>query len=130
MKKINPIIILLSSALILAIGYIIFSNIGAKTGVDLLDKKLFNDVSVDCSDIEEGLLQSKLVVRVKNMTNQTLQGVSIKVVAYDKNGKEIKTKNRSLDEVLSPKSTVVRYVNVPKRTKECRCTILSTTTNY
>jgi hypothetical protein len=130
LKKINPLIVALSVALILTIGYIIMNEFGAKTGIDILDKKIFNDITVDCSEIESNFFASKVIVKVRNRSDQTIQGVSVKVVALDKNGVEIKSKSRSLDETLAPQSTIVRTVTVPKRTKQCRCILESTTTHY
>ena len=130
LKKINPVIAILSVALLLALGYIILNESGSKTGVDIIDKEIFDDVSVDCSVIETNLLNAKLTVQVNNRTDQTIDGVSVKATAFDKNGKEIKSKTRYLDETLKPKSTITRTINFPKRTKSCRCILESTTTKH
>lgn len=129
-KKINPVIATLAIALVFALGYIILNETGSKTGIDMLDKKIFDDVTVDCSDIEKNLVSVKVNVKVSNRTDQTIHGVSIKATAYDEKGKEIKSKTRSLNEVLKPKSAITRTINFPKRTESCKCILESTTTNY
>ncbi len=130
LRKINPVIAILSVALVLALSYIILNETGSKTGIDMLDKKIFDDVTVDCSDIEKNLIKAKVNVKVANRTGQTLHGVSVKVTAYDEEGREIKSKTRSLDEVLKPQSVITRSISFPKRTVSCRCVLESTTTNY
>lgn len=129
-KKINPVIAVLTVALAVAIGYIILNESGSKTGIDMLDKKLFDDVTVDCSDIEKNLLTAKVNVKVSNRSDQVIHGVSVKAIAYDEKGREIKSKTRSLDNILQPKSTITRIINFPKRTASCKCLLESTTSNY
>lgn len=129
-KKINPVITVLTVALVAALAYIILNESGSKTGIDMLDKKLFDDVTVDCSEIEKNLLTAKVNVKVSNRSDQVIHGVSVKATAYDDDGKEIKSKTRSLDDILEPKSTITRTINFPKRTATCRCVLESTTTNY
>ena len=130
LKKINPVIALLTVALIVALGYIILNESGSKTGIDMLDKKIFDDVSVDCSEIEKNVVSAKVNVKVSNRTGQTIHGISVKATAYDERGNEIKSKTRSLNETLKPQSTITRTINFPKRTKSCKCVVESTTTNY
>ncbi|HTN45119.1 MAG TPA: hypothetical protein VL098_02140 [Flavipsychrobacter sp.] len=129
-RKINPVIAILSAALVVAIGYIVLNESGSKTGIDMLDKKIFDDVTVDCSDLESNLLASKVNIKVSNRSNQTIHGVSVKIIALDKTGKQVKEKLRHLSETLQPQSTIMRSVNLPKKTRSCKCILTSTTTEY
>lgn len=130
LKKINPVIAVLAVALIVAVSYIIMNETDSKTGVDILDKKIFNDVTVDCSDIDTKIINSKVTVKVHNSSEQTINGLSVKVIAFDEDGNEIKTKVKRLDQTLSPHATISRTINFPKKTKQCKCMLESTTTQY
>jgi hypothetical protein len=129
-RKINPVIAILSVALLVATGYIVLNESGSKTGIDMLDKKIFDDVTVDCSDLESNLLVSKVNIKVSNRSKQTIHGVSVKIIALDKAGKQVKEKLRHLSETLEPQSTITRSVNLPKKTSSCKCMLTSTTTEY
>ena len=129
-KKTNPVIAILASALLLAMGYIILNETGSKTGIDVVDKKIFNDVSVDCSELTKTLLSSKLNVKVSNRSATTLESVSVQAIAYDKKGEIIKEKTRDLNETLPPGRTIHRTINFPKKTVKCKCLLITTTTNH
>jgi|GEM_PF-4750850 len=130
LKKINPVIAVLSIALVFAVTYIVLNESGSKTGIDMLDKKIFDDVTVDCSEIDHNILNAKVTVKVSNRSAETIHNVSVKVTAYDEGGSMIKEKVKGLDQVLEPQSSISRTVHLPKKTKRCKCILESTTTQY
>jgi hypothetical protein len=129
-KRLNPVIVVLSIALLAAIVYIFASHSGTKTGVNFLDQNLAQDITVDCSQIESKALSNKLTVKVHNNSSQTLHGIAVRIIAFDENGNELKTKIKTLDQTLLPNSTISRTVHFSKKTKTCKCVLETATTQY
>lgn len=83
------------------------------------------DLQVDCSDLENILVTSTVNVSVKNLSSRSHNDISVKLVAYDKEGKMLKEKYTTFSRTLSPNSIFDKPVTLPAETKRCDCKIVS-----
>lgn len=82
-------------------------------------------LSIDCSQIEPGLLNKMVGVEITNRSNTTKSNVFVRVTAYDKNGKKIKEKEKLVWREVPANSSIVKPMTMPLRTVDCECVIVS-----
>ncbi|GAB3796923.1 hypothetical protein GCM10028819_15400 [Spirosoma humi] len=83
------------------------------------------DLRVDCSDLENVLVTSTVNVVVENLSSRSHNDISVKLVAYDDDGKVLKEKYTTFSRTLSPNSNFDKPVTLPAETKRCDCKIVS-----
>jgi uncharacterized protein (UPF0333 family) len=83
------------------------------------------DLSVDCSQVEDLLITKTVNVVVRNSSSRTHNDISVKVVAYDANGNQIKEKYTTFQRTLGPNDSFSKPVTFPPQTQSCNCQIVS-----
>ena len=83
------------------------------------------DLAVDCSDIDNVLVTSTVNVSVRNISSRSHNDISVKIVAFDKNGTMLKEKYTTFSRTLAPNSNFDKPVTLPAETKRCDCQIVS-----
>ncbi|GAB3957844.1 hypothetical protein GCM10028805_51320 [Spirosoma harenae] len=83
------------------------------------------DLSVDCSDVENVLVTSTVDVVVENFSSRSHKDISVKLIAYNKDGEVIKEKFTTFSRTLAPKGRFDKPVTLPADTKRCDCKVVS-----
>lgn len=83
------------------------------------------DLGVDCSEIDNVLVTSTVNVVVKNHSSRSHKDVSVKIIAFDEAGNQLKEKYTTFTRTLAPNSSFDKPVTLPAETKRCDCKIVS-----
>ncbi|MVM38039.1 hypothetical protein GO730_11290 [Spirosoma sp. HMF3257] len=83
------------------------------------------DLRVDCSEVDNVLVTSSVNVVVKNLSSRSHKDVSVKIIAFDEAGNQLKEKYTTFTRTLAPNSSFDKPVTLPADTKRCDCKIVS-----
>lgn len=105
-------------------GVYIFLLKNGYTEQSMINRPLYYDLSVECSEITNLLVASEVDVTVRSNA-RTHNNVTVLITAYDKTGNITKQKRTTFDRTLDANGYLSKPVTLPANAKHCDCVIES-----
>ncbi len=83
------------------------------------------DLRANCSGVTRLAITATVSVGVENLTSRPHNNVTVKVMAFDKNGDFFKDVYTTFDRTLQPNGSLSKIVFLPAKTHRCTCEIVS-----
>lgn len=116
--------IILLVVLIAGAGTYIYLVKNGYSDLSIINKPLYYDLSVTCSDVNDLIVSSEVDVTVSS-SDRSHDNVTVLLTAYDNGNNIVKQKRTTFERTLPGHESLSKPVMLPAKAKRCDCVIES-----